>query len=225
MKVHRFITTVKEGSILEDKEVVHQIRKVLKLLPEEHIQISDGHGRDIEGTIERIDKNRIYLKNIAPIAPIFPKKKVTLYCALLKKENFEVVCQKVTELGVTQIVPIITSRIIKQGFKEERIQKIIREATEQSGLSRVPTFSAAQNFKDAILASKENNDETILFDRSGKSSKATKDTIGIFIGPEGGFTEEEILFAKENGATVVTLGNTVLRGETAAIVGSFWALE
>lgn len=225
MKIHRFVTSLDtEGRIL-DKEVVHQIHTVLRLEPGEYIVTSDGNGNDQKGIIAQIDKNSILLENIEKVTPNVPLKKVTLYCAILKKENFELVCQKATELGVSIIVPIITERTIKQNIKIDRLEKINKEASEQAGLSVVPKLMPITNFKDAVQESIKNTETTILFDQSGQTLKNTYQNIGIFVGPEGGFTQEEIMYAKENGALITSIGNTTLRGETAAIVTTFWATQ
>lgn len=225
MKIHRFIAELGAGNTLTDRELVRQIRKVLKLEPGETICISDGRGADYEGVIEKIDTDTVYLNNITKKESLMPKKNVTLYCAILKKENFELVCQKATELGVTKIVPIITQRTIKQGLKVDRLKKIIKEASEQSGLSQIPILSEALTFSDAIAESLKENEKTFLFDKSGLDIKNTFKSIGLFVGPEGGFTDDEILHAKNLHIEVGSLGITTLRGETAAIVATYWGMQ
>lgn len=225
MKIHRFITKLSEENTIRDTEIVNQIRKVLKLEPGEVICISDGIGTDYEGVIEKIGTDTIFLKNITKKDPLLPKKRIVLYCAILKKENFELVCQKATELGVTKIVPILTKRTIKQGLKIDRLKKIIKEASEQSGVSKIPTLSETLNFEDAITESLEENEKTILFDRSGLKIKNSFERLGLFVGPEGGFTEEEIQYAKNSLVDIGSLGETTLRGETAAIIATYWGTQ
>src|SRR3989344_2070787 len=85
-----------------------------------------------------------------------PLRKVMLYCAILKRENFELVVQKATEIGVAEIVPVITRRTVKLALKQERLEKIIKEAAEQSGRGVVPTLSKPMEFQEALEHAKGN---------------------------------------------------------------------
>ena len=106
MKRHRFFGR------LTDPQIHHQITTVLKLRPEEHVVMCDGEGNETEMTVSGtvIETRRVEAE---------PKRQVVLYAALLKRENFEAVVQKATELGAKEIVPLITERTVKLGFKRE----------------------------------------------------------------------------------------------------------
>jgi 16S rRNA (uracil1498-N3)-methyltransferase len=147
---------------------------------------------------------------------------VILYCSIIKRENFELMAQKATEVGVKEIVPLLSSRTIKLNIKSERVEKIIKEASEQSGRGKVPELHPPMTFKDALEHAKS-NDLNLFFDPSGKifSPLTQEKKIGVFIGPEGGWDEDEIGLARAQNFQIVSLGKLVLRAETAAIVASF----
>ncbi len=224
-KIHRFITDMREeGGVVtvETGSVVRQIRDVLKLVTGEVVALLDGHGRVVEIELTRVGdmvegralrtwQNEGEASN-----------KVTMYVAILKRNLFELVVEKMTELGVTHIVPIITDRTVKLGLKHDRLLAIAKEATELSGRSVVPTIHEPMSFDEA-LSGADMNAEHCFFDRVGKAmgSAHVGGAKAGWIGPEGGWSERECEKAKAAGFTAVSLGTTTLRGETAAIVASY----
>jgi len=171
MKIHRFIGDFdlnQKELEFKDKEIVNQINKVLKLKEGENIELSDGKNSNALAVIKQLDKNYISVrieKTWKSEEQI--KNNVTLFCAVLKKENFETVVQKTTECGVSCIVPIISDRTIKTGLNLERLQKIAKEAAEQSGRGSVPEIREPISFEQSLeLADKSNIN--ILFDGSGE---------------------------------------------------------
>jgi 16S rRNA (uracil1498-N3)-methyltransferase len=230
MKIHRFIGDFdfKSPTLdILDENIVHQITRVLKLKNGEKIILGDGNRNEIEGEITGIEKNHIKVKvNKKYKNTNESDKHVRLYCAILKKENFELVVQKASEIGVSEIIPMITDRTIKTSLKYERLQSIAHEASELSGRGIVPTIREATSYKIAML---EENKTKIFFDISGETfdDKKTLNSknISIYIGPEGGWSEEEHDLAKENSCIEVSLGKLTLRGETAAIIASYLALK
>ncbi|MBI5153544.1 MAG: RNA methyltransferase [Parcubacteria group bacterium] len=149
-----------------------------------------------------------------------------LYCSILKRENFEWVAQKATEIGVGEIVPLVTQHTVKLELKEGRLKKIVQEAAEQSGRSVLPKLQIPMGFEQAVHEAKLNG-TTLFFDVSGKEfdKKMIKDSekVNIFIGPEGGWNEGEIEIAQKNKFIFVNLGKLTLRAETAAVVGTYLA--
>ncbi len=230
-KIHRFITEYKKsGDHIEinNEEIVHQILDVLKLRTGEICSISNGDGFEYKSEIEEISKNRIVYKIIeVEIKNNEPERKVTLYQSILKKENFELVLQKASEMGIQNIVPIINERTVKTNLNFERLAKIAREASELSGRTNVTNVLEIVDFEESIMTDK--NTDKILFDITGElnasSQKLDAKSLSIYIGPEGGFTEKEIAFAKQCGAKVYNLGSLTLRGETAGIIASYLALQ
>lgn len=223
MRLHRFIGPFDfNGKTLSvtDTGLINQWKNVLRLKTGDQLILCDGMGREALAQITDADKKEVRLAILEIHMPERePKKELTLYCALLKRENFELVCQKATEIGVARIVPLLTERTVKTGFNKERLEKIILEASEQSGRTTVPELAEPMKFSDAI--DRACGPATILFDLTGEKLENTKGISNIFIGPEGGFSENEVALAKEGDAIIGSLGGLVLRGETAAIAATF----
>lgn len=229
--MHRFILSIKlsAGEIkIEDREIVHQIKDVLRLRAGEKIILSDDKGGEAEGEILELGTKKIIVrlgkikKNESE-----PKRSVVLYCAILKRENFEWVVQKAVEVGVKKIVPLITDRTVKGALNMVRLQKIAKEATEQSGRGVVPVIEKPIEWKKVITSLSPG--QLNLFCHFGGEQivkiKSVNKDVGIWVGPEGGWSEREGNEAKECGFKIVALGNTVLRAETAATAGSFVAVN
>jgi 16S rRNA (uracil1498-N3)-methyltransferase len=229
MKLHRFIGSfdlAKEKVEILNPENIKQIKDVLRLQKGDKIILSDGRGKNAEAEIDFLSTDKI----VCTLQEVSVEKetgaKVSLYLAILKKENFELAAQKATEAGVAGIVPIITERTIKTGLNEKRLKKIMLEASEQSGRSVVPILSPILNFENA-LAFGSASEEKIIFHLGAEPYQPNKNakSASIFIGPEGGFTETEIKIAEKAGYTVASLGPLTLRGETAAIVATYRAVN
>ncbi|OGH69253.1 MAG: hypothetical protein A3I29_02145 [Candidatus Magasanikbacteria bacterium RIFCSPLOWO2_02_FULL_44_11] len=230
--MHRFfVQDGQEASFvsLKNPEQVHQIRDVLKLQPGEQITLVLANGDEAVCEITSFGKNDLSLgvverrKNAAE-----PVRQVTLFCAVLKRDHFELVVEKATEAGVSVIVPVITSRTVKLGVQEERLKKIMREAAEQSGRGVVPKLMPIMNFASALEDIKK-FDDAIFFDMA-KQMMAEKDVVGkksiaLFVGPEGGWTPEERSVAEAAGCAIRSLGPLTLRSETAAIVATYNAIH
>lgn len=229
MKLHRFIGAFdlsKREIEVTEPEVIKQIKGVLRLEVGESVVLGDGRGRQVEACIDSIERDLITLSTVREIPTNDPEKKVSLYLAILKKENFELAVQKAVECGATNIIPVITERTVKTGLNTTRLEKIILEASEQCERSTVPILQKIINFENA-LALGYASEEKVIFDpgSSAYTPKADAKSASIFIGPEGGFTEGEITLARTAGYTVSALGPLVLRGETAAIVATYRAVS
>ncbi len=230
MRLNRFyikFSPTEKNLIIEDDNVVNQLRNVLRLEIGATIQIFNGTGSEALGVVESIEKKKavIRLDDVFDSKPM-PENRVILYCAILKKENFELVTQKATEIGVAEIVPVITERTVKLGLNMERLNKIIVEACEQSGRGYLTKISEPVEFEKS-LEQAQGNDANLFFDFSKTkiAGKKISGQIGLFVGPEGGWSEGEVAIAKNDGCKIVSLGENVLRAETAAIVGSYLAVN
>lgn len=231
-KIHRFINNynIEGNSIaINEPELIHQWKNVLKFKIGEQIILANPNGMEALCEIESIDKKEATLRLIEETENTKTvKRMVTLYASILKRENFEFIAQKATELGVKSIVPIKTERTIKQNINMERLGKIVTEASELCGRNTVPEICETMNFKDAItLSTKENY--TVLFDATGENLANKihnwQKKMAIFIGPEGGFTESELEFARENNIEIISISPLMLRGETAAIIATYLAVH
>ncbi len=228
MKIHRFIGNFEfngKKAVINDEEIINHIKNVLKLNPGEKIILESGNLDEKLAKITKINRNSIECEIVSE----YKNKSESevygiLYCAVLKKENFELVVQKAVETGIKEIVPIITQRTVKLNLNEERLLKIAKEAAEQSGRGIIPKIGAITKFEDAIERAK-NIGENFFCDASGSELKNLQlknlNAIGVWIGPEGGWDEREIETAKENKFKIISLGKTTLRAETAAIIASY----
>jgi 16S rRNA (uracil1498-N3)-methyltransferase len=225
-KIHRFIDNfdLSQKELQIEGEIANQIIKVLKLRIGEKVELGNGKDAVAFGEIKEKRKKDIVIKIERIIKKKECEKQTTLFCAILKKENFELVVQKTTECGIHKIVPIVTSRTIKNGLNIERLKRIVKEACEQSGRFTLPEINEVISFEKSLDLTKE-NDTNILFDMSGlplDDKNINSKKIGIWIGPEGGWTEEEIKKTRDiSSFAIKSLGTNILRAETAAIISSY----
>lgn len=225
MRLHRFIGEYnlnKDIIEIKDLDFIKQIKSVLRLELGDFLILCDGQGTEAKVKIIEINKGEIITQVMERTEKEQNLKKVSLYLSILKKENFELAVEKAVEIGVNEIIPIITERTVKLNLNEDRLRKIIREASEQSGRTVLPNLRSIMKFEEAIINGKK-NEEKIFFDFTEKENTKNTDakTISIFIGPEGGFTKEERDFAKQNDYKIESLGPLTLRAETAAIVATY----
>ncbi len=237
MRLHRFYVSQPLGEeiVIESVSTIKQMYNVFRYKEGDLVTVFNGEGLDITYKIKSISSSVCELSKIESRSSILVDKKLTLYISVIKKDNVELVAQKATELGVSKIVPIISERSEKKGLNKERLEKIAIEASEQCGRGDIPVIDDIKSFDEAL--SSRNTGALSIFAQMGglniseKSfqgklnlAKEKNSEINIWIGPEGGWSEKEIeRFEKEN-MIGVSLGKTVLRAETAAIVGSAFLL-
>lgn len=206
----------------------HHLRNVLRLKLGDNIRIIDGEGTVITAKITKIgyELSVIEIKEAEYYECSAPS--ITLFQGLPKHDKMELILQKTTELGVTKIVPIITERSLQRPSKNriERWQRIILSATKQCGRAWLPELSEIKTFQDClkILHSYECTlmfceKELELHIQSVLRKNPEINSIALIIGPEGGFTDNEVKDLKEKRCIPVTIGSTILRTETAAIAG------
>jgi len=236
--MHRFFVP---ASWLEKEQViitgplVHRLRNVLRLKAGDHFILLDNSGWEHEAEITYVSTQRIESQVLhKTLATGEPRTKITLYQALLKLNKFEWVLQKGTELGLVGFVPMISQSCMIGSLEDisktklERWWRILMEAAEQSRRGRMPTLRAAMVFSSACEDAarggltlipweeeKEQNLSSIL-----RAAKQPPFSINLFIGPEGGFTPEEVAKAHRYGAVPITLGPRILRAETAGLVAA-----
>ena len=208
----------KEISLSKD-----QIRhlKVLRLKEGEKIGVFDGKGHEFEIVYsQKVSDGRIVLEHEVK-SQKEPAVRITLAIAVPKGARMDVLVEKVSELGVAHIVPIICSRsvVLPREAKIDRLRKIAIEACAQSERSIVPTISEPMPFGE-LLNTVKNYNHSFVCHKSGQplaGAYCECATVLVVIGPEGDFTEAEMEAAKEAGCTIVSLGPTTLRTETAGI--------
>ncbi|MEW6189175.1 MAG: 16S rRNA (uracil(1498)-N(3))-methyltransferase [Actinomycetota bacterium] len=223
---------------------VNHIRNVLRLKPGENIIVCDGKGFVYETQITKIGKQEVIARILKHQVQETLPPDVALFQGLPKGPKMDFIVQKATELGVLKIVPMVTERTvvklnaIKDGNRVQRWRRIALEAAKQcqratlpevlEPISLVQSLELLPNF-DSILVFWEGEKKTsvgeVLDDRlarrTGKSvgRHGGLESVAVVIGPEGGLTLEEVLVIRDVGGQTVTLGNLILRTETASIVG------
>ena len=187
-------------------------------------------GIDYDCEIIKITDSEVFLKpiKIAPCASE-PNIKITLYQAMPKQDKLAEIVQKSTELGVFEIVPVLTSRCIarpdKKDFekKRHRLQKIAVSASKQSGRGIIPQIQPLLNWKEMLADMQKQDLNIMLYEEKGgihfhDVPLENHSHIGLFIGSEGGISEQEAQEAVASGCYQVWLGNRILRCETAPTV-------
>lgn len=214
---------------------VNHIRNVLRLKVGQEILVSDGRGRDYTCSISDIESDAVICR-VEDINDNFAELpvKVTLFQGYPKSDKMDLIVQKMVELGVHRIVPVFTARTIvkldakKAAKKTERYQTIAESAAKQSGRGIVPEITEPVTFAQAVELARGLDRNIIPYEEAEgieKSRQIIEDittssscrSLGIFIGPEGGFSREEVEQAVAAGADCITLGHRILRTETAGL--------
>jgi len=236
MSVNRFFVPISsfEGELVRlSREQAHQVRQVLRLGPGDTVVVLDDRGAEYEVTLTAASPKEAVGRVVStrPAAGE-PAVQLTLFQSLLIREKFEWVLQKATEIGVAQIVPVLTARgLVRTKQIEEnkldRWRRIVTEAAEQAHRGRIPrlepvalfgdVFSRFVGFDRFLIAAPS---ETVSLREALRGMGRPDPSIALLIGPEGGFTDDEVALARDKGALAVGLGSRILRTETAAIVAS-----
>ena len=225
-KIHRFFVTTPyptTGEItISEKELVHQMYSVLKFKmddtfalfwngsPDVLIQIKNISKKELSGTI-------LETKDISTT----PFKKITAILSITKGDTFDMTIQKLTEIGIDTIVPIVSDRTIKQKTNIDRLKKISTEALEQCGGNVLPTITEIETLEQVLK--EYSNTDMVVYDtyQDGDTQESLKNKTIILIGPEGGWSEREQNIFREKGITIGSLGSRIYRAETAAIIAAY----
>jgi 16S rRNA (uracil1498-N3)-methyltransferase len=237
MTRRRFFATpsafnVDHQSVTLASEEARHLRDVLRLAKGDEVYVFDGTGREFHCVVSRTERDFVELDLGNEVEPARPESPInlTLAVALLKGEKFDLVVQKATELGVTQVVPVVTRfadiRLRDESDAQKRVvrwQRIALEAAKQSGRAVVPVVGKPVLFKFLLTSPENAGSLCMMFAERGGESFPTVPQPGrvtALIGSEGGWSDEEIDQARDAGWLVVTLGGRTLRAETAAITVS-----
>jgi 16S rRNA (uracil1498-N3)-methyltransferase len=239
--MHRFFVSpdlilTPGASVRLPGDLVHQVGRVLRGRVGDHIMLLDGSGDECEveltsfapGAIEGLVLAR--RTNLAE-----PALHLTLYQCVLKGDKMELVLQKATELGISAFVPVVSERVVAQGdagserSRRERWLRIVREAAEQSGRGRLPELRPQVRWSAALDQAAASGATLIVpWEQAAsgagitsiRAKAAASQPVALFIGPEGGLSEQEARQAAAASATLVSLGPRILRAETAAIAAT-----
>lgn len=226
MRAHRFFTgtdlKLKKDFWLHDESLLWQWNKVLRFREGQEVILFDGIKADRLYRIAKIDKKEAHLQMVTELERKMPSRHIYLFWSLLKKDNNDLVIQKGTELGVSNFVPLLCERSVRDNFNLERARKIAVEAAEQSGRSSIPAIREPLHLAKALEEYKDKVQIFVCEQGSGKVLKLDdyKDRYGVLIGPEGGWgTAEKQLFVQQK-LSHLNISDFTLRAETAAIVAT-----
>jgi 16S rRNA (uracil1498-N3)-methyltransferase len=214
------------------EKVAHQVRDVLHLHSGEQLVLLDNSGEEFVVEVTKTERKSVEVQLVERRAgKSEPTVNIILCQGLLKSARFEWILEKGTELGVSVFSPILcrrsTTGLEDAGpAKIQRWQRIIQEATEQCERSRLPSLLPIRPLKqavdeiphDALALIPWEEEHTRSLRDALQAQKQPQKTVVLFIGPEGGLTSEEIVVAQQHGVQSVTLGQRILRAETAALV-------
>ncbi|MBR2108683.1 MAG: 16S rRNA (uracil(1498)-N(3))-methyltransferase [Ruminococcus sp.] len=216
-----------ENFIITGENAKH-ISKSLRMKPGEALTLVTPEKEQLDCVITTVNFESVEVE-ITSRKPCEnePDVEITLYQALPKGDKMEYIVQKCVELGISRIVPVISARCISRPDKKSlakkqiRWQKIAKEAAQQSRRGIIPKVDAAVSFKEAVELCAQNEQNIVFYELGGESVKRLignkPESIGIFIGSEGGFEQAEVDLATQRGAKTATLGKRILRAETAPL--------
>lgn len=231
---HFFVTAnqVKKPYIYIEGSDVNHMRNVLRMKQGEELSVSDGDNHKFLCRVDGYEGDRALLEIIQEEETDTElASEIYLFQGLPKGDKMELIIQKAVELGVYRVVPTAMKRCVvrldekKAEKKVNRWNEIARGAAKQSGRGRIPRVSRVLGFSEALELAKELDVVLIPYELAAGMEQTRQviesvrpgQSVGIFIGPEGGFEKEEVCRALEAGAKEITLGRRILRTETAGL--------
>jgi 16S rRNA (uracil1498-N3)-methyltransferase len=218
---------------IRDAGEIRHIGRVLRLKAGDEVILFDGEGKEYHALLTRVSPREISLtllrepSSAAAESPL----RIILGLGLLKSSKFDWLVQKTTELGVAEVVPFFSLHVVPRweenpplaGSRQARWKKIASEAAKQSGRARVPKIHSPRSFEEILAMEFDDATKILLWEKEPAGSfknvfTSPVSSIFVLIGPEGGFSDEEALRAREAGFQPIRLGPRILRAETAAIV-------
>lgn len=231
---HFFVTPdqVKGDLIFVEGSDVNHMKNVLRMRIDEEVTISDGNNRQYLCKIKEYDNEEAILHIVEEMTTDTElPSRIYLFQGLPKQDKMELIVQKCVELGVYQVIPVATKRCVvklddkKAKKKIERWQQIAESAAKQAGRGLIPEVTDVLSFKEALKYADELDVVLIPYELAEGMNETKRiiseikpgQSVGIFIGPEGGFEKEEVEAAIDSGAKAITLGKRILRTETAGL--------
>ncbi|MGH8283413.1 MAG: 16S rRNA (uracil(1498)-N(3))-methyltransferase [Gammaproteobacteria bacterium] len=233
MRIPRIYTPqalASQQTLLLEPNASKHILAVLRLKPGAPLVLFDGSGYEFEARLDAASNHHAQVATGArregqPESPL----RITLAQGISRGERMDYTLQKAVELGVAEIMPVLTERTVvrldekQTDHKRKHWQQLVIAACEQSGRGRVPVVHALASL-DSLFSANPPHDLKLLLEPNADSplsglSQPVKNQILLLVGPEGGLSEAEIMAARQAGFKQVRLGPRVLRTETAALVG------
>ena len=224
-----FVESIENDFIEITGDDARHIALSLRMKKGENLVLCDGKGKEAEAVIREAFPESVVLDITERRDSVAePATEVILYQALPKFDKLEYIIQKSVELGVSKIVPVLTSRCISRPDEKtmkkklERLRKIADEAAKQSGRGKLPEVGELLSFKNAVLEMEKAETPIFFFEHAEYPlreimEKRTGGKIAMMVGSEGGFSDDEAKFASEHGVLIASLGPRILRCETAPV--------
>jgi 16S rRNA (uracil1498-N3)-methyltransferase len=217
-----------------DGPLSHRLRSVLRMRKGDTVVLLDGKGYEYEAVLEDVDGPAVHARVLERRRGLSESPvEIALYQSVIKGDRFDWVLEKGTELGVARFVPLIVQRSVVRpssgpSARGERWQRIVTEAAEQCGRSVLPIVAPVTEFEDTLASvaglrllpweeERALGLRTVLRQEMPSLKATERPVVSLFIGPEGGFTLREVERARSRGVHVVSLGQRILRSETAGI--------
>lgn len=217
---HRIFVDALEPHVTVTGDEFHHSIRVVRARVGEEVELFDRAGNAARGVVESIERDSAVIAAKEPLPSRESPLALHLAMAVIQLEKFELVLQKATELGVKTFIPLITEHVElrpeRYANKTERWNKIVFEAVKQCGRAIVPKIEAAQPFDDLLAKTTTK----LMFDADGEPPTANRHPptdLTLLIGPEGGWSAEELQRARDANVFIERLGPRRLRAETAAI--------
>ncbi|WP_251390126.1 16S rRNA (uracil(1498)-N(3))-methyltransferase [Mediterraneibacter agrestimuris] len=233
--MHHFFaepSQIADGKVMITGSDVNHMKNVLRMKPGERAEISDGNGLRYLCVLEEFTDAGVSLciEDVEADAVELPSK-IYLFQGLPKSDKMEMIIQKAVELGAYEIIPVVTKRVVvkldekRAAKKVQRWNAIAEGAAKQSGRSMVPEVHDVMTYEEALEYAQELDVRLIPYEkaigmemtRQAMEAILPGQSVGIFIGPEGGFEEAEVDLAQEKGTLSISLGKRILRTETAGL--------
>jgi len=216
-----------EGGLLLEGERLRHLRTVLRLGPGDEFSVTDGEGAEYQARVEHLGRDRGRAVVLARTEP--PRESaldLVLAQAIPKGDRFSFVLEKAAELGVRRIVPLVSRRTVAaagRGAAAGRWRRIIESAVAQSGRTRLPVLCPVQSFEEMIADPSPSELRLLLWEHATAGLREVIDgsavprSVLVTVGPEGGWSEQEVQRARQGGFAVVRFGPRTLRTDTAGI--------
>jgi 16S rRNA (uracil1498-N3)-methyltransferase len=212
--------------LILEKEDAHYLKNVMRLREGDNVFLFNSKDGEFKGEIISSDKKNTKVKLISKIENINKPGKISLIFSLIKSSKLDYLIQKCTEVGVKSFVPVISEKSVVKNFNIKRTEKIIKESCEQSNQLFLPTIHGVEKLERKIKSFDKNS--IVFFADINSSNKKIDEVIKnnknrefyLLVGPEGDFSlKERDLLKSMNNCIPISLGQNILRSETAAVAG------
>jgi 16S rRNA (uracil1498-N3)-methyltransferase len=212
--------------LILEKEDAHYLKNVMRLREGDNVFLFNSTDGEFKGEIISSDKKNTKVKLISKIENINKTGKISLIFSLIKSSKLDYLIQKCTEVGVKSFVPVISEKSVVKNFNIKRTEKIIKESCEQSNQLFLPTIHGVEKLERKIKSFDKNS--IVFFADINSSNKKIDEVIKsnknrefyLLVGPEGDFSlKERDLLKSMNNCIPISLGQNILRSETAAVAG------